>query len=236
VSWLTDKQAVSEQYATDDNLRARQALWTEKEGDDAMEILWRTLEAWQPRRVLELGGGQGELAERMQRELGAEVTFVDLSPGMVGLAQKRGLDARVGDAQELSFADGTFDTVVAAWMLYHVPDVDGALAEMARVLTKGGALIAVTNSNRHIEELRRLFAYDEGGFDMTFSSENGEELLGRHFEHVDRFDAVTRAIIRDREVLVGYRNSVSPATADVPDDVELPFVVHGRSTIFVATT
>lgn len=236
MSWLTDKQALAEQYATDENLRARQALWAEKEGDDPKEILWRTLEAWAPQRALEVGGGQGELAERIQRELGAKVTFLDLSPGMVDLARARGIDARVGDAQELPFADGAFDTVVAAWMLYHVPDVDRALAEMARVLTKGGALIAVTNSSRHIEELRELFAYEQSGFDMTFSSENGEELLGRHFESVERFDAVARAIVRDRAVLVAYGNSVSRSTNEVPVDIDLPFVVHGRTTIFVATT
>jgi len=236
LSWLTDKQGLSEQYATDSNLRARQALWTEKEGDDAKEVLWRTLEAWQPRRVLEVGGGQGELSERMQNELGASVTFLDQSSGMVELARARGVDARVGDAQELPFADGSFDTVVAAWMLYHVPDIDRALGEMARVLTKGGALIAVTNSNRHVEELRDLLEYDRSGFDMTFSSENGDELLRRHFATVERFDAVVRAIVRERDVLVAYRNSIPAPTAEVPEDVELPFVVHGRTTIFVATT
>ena len=236
MSWLTDKQGLSEQYATDANLRARQALWREKEGEDAKEILWRTLEAWQPQRVLEVGGGQGELAERMQNELGAEVAFLDQSPGMVELARTRGIDARVGDVQELPFADGSFDTVVAAWMLYHVSDIDRALAETARVLTTGGALIAVTNSNRHIEELRQLLAYDRSGFDMTFSAENGDELLRRHFATVERFDAVVRAIVRDREVLVAYRNSIPATTADVPENVELPFVTHGRTTIFVATT
>jgi SAM-dependent methyltransferase len=236
VSWLTDKQAVSEQYADDANLRARQALWTETEGDDAKEILWRALGEWQPRRVLEVGGGKGALAERMQKELGAEVTFIDVSPGMVELAAARGVDARVGDAQELPFEDGSFDTVVAAWMLYHVADVDRALAEMARVLTPGGALITVTNSNRHIEELRELLAYERPGFDMTFSCENGDQLLRRHFADVARFDAVARATVRERDVLVGYRDSIDTPTAEVPEDVELPFVVHGRSTIFVATT
>jgi SAM-dependent methyltransferase len=236
MSWLTDREAVSDQYANEANLRARQALWTEKDGVDPKEILWRTLEAWQPRRVLEVGGGQGELAERMQVELGAEVTFIDQSPRMVELARARGIDARVGDVQELPFAEGSFDTVVAAWMLYHVPDIERALAACARVLTHGGALVAVTNSNRHIEELRALLAYERSGFDMTFSSENGDELLRRHFTTVERFDAVVRATVRDRDVLVAYRESIPTVAADVPEDVELPFVVHGRTTIFVATT
>jgi SAM-dependent methyltransferase len=236
LSWLTDKAGLAQQYATDAHLRARQALWAETEGDDPKEILWRTLEAWQPKRVLEVGGGQGVLAERMQRELGAQVTFLDLSPGMVELARARGIDAQVGDAQALPFAAGSFDTVVAAWMLYHVPDIERALAELARVLVEGGALIAVTNSNRHIEELRELLDYERPGFDMTFSSENGEERLRRHFATVERFDAVVRATVRDRDVLVAYRDSIHTATSDVPVDVELPFVVHGRTTVFVATT
>ena len=117
----------------------------------------------------------------MQRELGAEVTFVDLSPRMVELARARGVDAQEGDVQGLPFADGSFDTVVAAWMLYHVPDLDAGLAEIARVLVPGGALIAVTNSVDHIAELRELLAYPPGAFELSFNSENGEEHLRRHF-------------------------------------------------------
>ncbi len=231
-----DQAVVREQYASEANLRARQALWEGAEGDDTKEILWRALQEWQPRHVLEVGGGQGELAERLQRELGAQVSFVDLSPRMVELARARGIDAQEGDAQELPFADGVFDTVVAAWMLYHVPDLDAALGEFARVLTKGGALIAVTNSEQHIAELRELLAYPPGVFTMTFNSENGEDILRRHFSVVERFDCVVKATVRDRETLVAYRDSVSVPAGEVPEDVELPFVVHGRSTIFVATT
>jgi SAM-dependent methyltransferase len=172
----------------------------------------------------------------MQRELGAEVTFVDLSPRMVELARARGVAAREADVQLLPFADGSFDTVVAAWMLYHVPDLDAGLAEIARVLVQGGALIAVTNSVDHIAELRELLAYPPGAFELSFSSENGEELLGRHFSRIERFDAEVAVTVRERETLVAYRDSVSVPAGPVPEDVQLPFVVHGRSTIFVATT
>ena len=175
---IDDPVEVKEQYAREDNLRARQALWQGATGTDPKEVLWRTIAEWQPKRLLEVGGGQGELAERIQSELGANVTFLDLSPRMVELAQARGIDARQGDAQELPFADGTFDTVVAAWMLYHVPDVDRALAEFARVLVPGGALIAVTNSADHIAELRELVQHRES-WSHTFSRENGERFLRR---------------------------------------------------------
>jgi SAM-dependent methyltransferase len=172
----------------------------------------------------------------MLRDLGAEVMFVDLSPRMVELARARGVHAQEGDVQRLPFSDGSFDTVVSAWMLYHVPDLDAGLAEIARVLVPGGALIAVTNSVDHIAELRELLAYPPGAFELSFNSENGEQLLRTHFSGIERFDTVVTATVHEREKLVAYRDSVSVPAGEVPEDVELPFVVHGRSTIFVATT
>jgi SAM-dependent methyltransferase len=230
-----DPAMVSEQYAREDNLQARRDLYEEVSGPHAPDVLWQTLTEWQPRCVLEVGGGPGELAERMQRELGAEVSFVDISPRMVELARGRGIDAQVADVQELPFDEGAFDTVVAAWMLYHVPDVGRGLAEIARVLRPGGALIAVTNSVHHLRELRELIAYPTG-WEETFSRENGEGLLAPHFARVDRFDMEGVVTVRDRAKLVAYRDSLTVETAPVPTDVELPFIVHGRTTVFVATT
>ena len=230
-----DPVHVLEQYEREDNLRARQGLYEETEGPNARDVLWQTLVEWQPRLMLEVGGGPGELAQRLQEELGASVAFVDSSPRMVELARARGVDAEVGDIQELPFPDGTFDTVVAAWMLYHVPDLDRGLAEVARVLKPGGALIAVTNSVHHLSELRDLVAQPNMWAD-AFSRENGESYLGRHFAHIDRFDLETVVTVRDREKLVAYRDSMNVETQPVPEDLELPFVVHGRSSIFLATT
>jgi SAM-dependent methyltransferase len=230
---VTDPELVREQYEREDNLRARQALYEEREGPDAREAVWDAVAELAPRRVLEVGGGPGELAERMQRELRAEVRYVDISPRMVELARSRGVEAEVGDVQALPFGDGSCDTVVAAWMLYHVPELDRALAELERVLEPGGALVAVTNSEDHLRELRELISYP-GGFETTFSRENGEEHLRRHFAHVERRDVDGTVIVRDRAKLVAYRNSLSVVAEQVPEDVEVPFVVHARSSVFVA--
>lgn len=229
-----DPAVVAEQYACEANLQARRDLYEEVEGEDAPEVLWQLLAARRPRRVVEVGGGPGELARRMQDELGAEVSFVDISPRMVELAQMRGVrGAEVGDVQDLPFPDGSFDCAVAAWMLYHVPDVDRALAELARVLEPDAALFAVTTSVHHLRELRELVQVPPG-YEEAFNRENGDELLRRHFAQVERRDIDIAVTIRDREKLVAYQRSMSVPSRPVPEDLELPFTVHGRITIFVA--
>ena len=231
-----DPAVVREQYASEENLRARQALWADVEGDNAHDALWRLLSAEPLGDVLEVGGGQGELAQRLQDELGTPVAYVDQSERMAELARARGIrDARVADVQALPFADASFDTVIAAWMLYHVADLDRGLAEIARVLRPGGRLVAVTNSLRHISELRELFGTVLPGFELQFNAENGEELLRRHFRAVERTDCVTAATVHERETLERYRQSLSYGTLPLPDEIAFPFRVHGRPTIFVAT-
>lgn len=230
-----DPAVVARQYADESNLRARQALWANVEGENARVVLSRVLESLEPRRVLEVGGGQGELAEWMQNELGAEVTLVDQSERMVDLARGRGVARTlVGDVQQLTFADESFDTVVAAWMLYHVADLDRAFGEIVRVLEPGGRLVAVTNSVRHLEELRGLFGTIMPGFEKLFNAENAEARLGRYFARTERHDTEVVALVDDRQTLVAYQGSLSYESRPLPDDVPLPFRVHGRTSIFVA--
>src|SRR3954462_11713736 len=87
---IDDPTEVQAQYAQEDNLRARQALWQGATGTDPKEVLWRTIEEWQPKRLLEVGGGQGELAERIGSELGAGGVFLALSPRGGELGRGRG--------------------------------------------------------------------------------------------------------------------------------------------------
>ena len=85
----------------------------------------------------------------------------------------------MADVQELPFADGEFDVAIAAWMLYHVPDLERGVAELARVLRPGGRLVAATNSRFHLLELRELVG--SGPSTLKFSREDGEDHLARHF-------------------------------------------------------
>src|SRR5436309_12855534 len=93
VSHLNDPELVRKQYAKEQNLYARAALWAELEGPDPKEVLWEALVSVSPRRVLEVGGGDGWLSARLRDEPDCDVTMVDQSQRMVELAAARGLDA-----------------------------------------------------------------------------------------------------------------------------------------------
>jgi SAM-dependent methyltransferase len=230
-----DEEAfVRAQYATPDNLRARKAAYVNAEGDDPRELTFQAIAALRPRRVLEVGGGEGELAERLVREVGAEVVGIDLSQAMVDEQRAKGIDARVGDVQALPFDDGAFDLAVAAWMLYHVPDLDRGLAELSRVLVPGGALIAVTNSLEHMRELRELAGWDARGHASTFRSETGEESLRRHFAAVARRDAYG-SVTMDDETVRRFAASWKPLSALLARPrLTQPLRVRSHATVFLA--
>jgi SAM-dependent methyltransferase len=227
---------VRAQYESEHNLRARKAAYINADGDDPREFAFTAVAEVVPRKVLEVGGGEGELAERIRAALGSEVIGIDQSERMVEIQRSKGIEARVGDVQELPFADGEFDAVVAAWMLYHVPDLDRGLAEIARVLKRGGRLVAVTNGADHLRELWDLAQRASSVGNFTFNSENAEELLRRHFASVERRDAHGWTTM-DEETIRGFAASWTDLgallTAGPFDD---PLRVRRHSTVFIAET
>jgi ubiquinone/menaquinone biosynthesis C-methylase UbiE len=235
VTRLDDPVLVATEYADEARLRRRADVYTGEVGSDARRLLVDAVAEIEPRRVLEVGCGWGELAEWIAGETGATVVAIDLSPRMVELARQRGVDARVGDVQKLPFGDGTFDAAVAAWMLYHVPDLDRGLAELARVLRSGGRLVAATNSRFHLLELRELVR--SGPSPLTFSRENGGQRLRRHFVAVRRRDVdgvIEFATHADVEEYVRASISMSPFLENLPAALTESFTARRATSVFVA--
>jgi SAM-dependent methyltransferase len=103
---------------------------------------------------------------------------------------------------DLPFADASFDVVVAMWMLYHVPDLHAALAQVRRVLRPGGLFVAATNGDGHLADLMA----EAGGDQLItqFSSENGNAALAAHFDHVEQAQIATRAVFADHRAAQAY--------------------------------
>lgn len=229
---LDDPAVVRAEYEDETRLAARKAAYEGAEGPDAREVLFQAVVETQPARILEVGCGEGELAERLQRELGAEVIAVDQSERMVEITRGRGVDARLGNVERLAFADGSFDCVVAAWMLYHVADLDRALAEIARVLAGDGRLVAVTNSSEHLKELFDLV----GGrsWASSFRADDAEQILGRHFARVQRRDAHGWLVFADADAAQRYIDSLVLQQGSRVPPVQGPIRARRSASIFIA--
>ncbi len=219
------------QYSTGENLASRQRLWSTSRRVPAFDLFSWVLDLGgltpgSTRSTLDVGCGNGayERALAARGHLGPRVA-VDLSAGMLPLVS----DAAVilADVQDLPFAPGSFDVVLAPHMLYHVPDIEAAAKEIRRVLCQEGLFVAVTNSVSNLNELRALVEAAVGSdwkmlrpADQRFSMENGTELLNSAFESVVRVDCPSsRLVVTDADAVAQYVASVADhyeSQVDVP--------------------
>jgi phosphatidylethanolamine/phosphatidyl-N-methylethanolamine N-methyltransferase len=102
-------------------------------------------------RVLEVGVGTGLSLPDYERHL--EVVGIDLSPDMLEKARDRVDDERLDhvtglhemDAGDLKFPDGSFDTVVAMYVMTVVPEPEAVMRELSRVTKPGGSVMLVNH-------------------------------------------------------------------------------------------
>jgi len=89
--------------------------------------------------ILDVGCGPGYVSAAAA-ERGAKPIGLDFSAEMIAIAKKMfpRIEFRQGDAQNLPFANASFDRVVANFALLHLADPERACAEAARVLKPGG--------------------------------------------------------------------------------------------------
>lgn len=117
-------------------------------------------------RILEVGVGTGLSFDDYDET--TEIVGIDLSEPMIAKARRRLATGRyphvksvmVMDAQDLAFADGTFDCVVAQFVITLVADPERVLSECARVVRPGGRIILVN----HLYSERGLAAAVERWF------------------------------------------------------------------------
>lgn len=228
----TDPTFLRDQYSSESGLTTRASIWHPTvEGLTPHDVVLARLRDHNPRELLDVGCGTGALAERIASELHTSVTGIDQSERMAELTRHRGIPAIVADAGSLPFDTNSYDAVLAAWMLYHVADLNLALSEIRRVLRPGGLFVAVTNGDGHIADL--LAAAGEQKVPSQFSRENGEAALRRHFDHVEADHLHTRAIADHEQASRYLASSNRHASATLP-----PYVgtreFTGAVTVFTA--
>ncbi len=176
-----------------------------------MHRLWkdRFVRRVKPRsgeRILDMAGGTGDIAFRMA-DSGAEITVSDINQDMLDVGLERAVKRGLGDfvwscqnAEELSFADRSFDAYTIAFGIRNVTHIDRALAEAYRVLKHGGRFFCLefsttewpgfkdvydTYSHRLVPRIGKAIAGDEDSYRYLIESI-------RRFPPMPAFEAMIR--------------------------------------------
>lgn len=225
------------EYASEERLTKRNEIFRRLvEGDNPEDVAFGAVAEAKPARILDVGCGPGDLTQRFLHDLGADVRAVDVSPRMVELTRERGADAQVADAEQLPFGDGEFDCVFAGWVLYHVPQLDRAISECARVLRPGGRLVAASHCDDNLLELWRLVPGALPREPLSFTSTNGAELLRRHFASVEQRHVEAALVFPDTGSMRAFVASTIDRAHLAPQvpEIDGPFRATTRHVVFVA--
>lgn len=95
-------------------------------------------------RLLDVGGGAGQLAALLAEALDAHVTVLDPTANMLAHVPARDrVQAVAGTAEDLPFPDSAYDAIVVTDAFHHFRDQDAAAREFARVVRSGGAVLVL---------------------------------------------------------------------------------------------
>jgi SAM-dependent methyltransferase len=183
------------------------------------------------RRVLDIGGGNGVLAELLQARGVASVVldparYIDQAPPPVVR----------GDANALPFQAEAFDAAAALWMLYHLENPLVALREAERVLRPGGLLAVSAPSRFNDPELAEVLP--GWGEENSFDAENGLGQLGAVFPDLETQSwdepMVTLTDPATATLFLRGRGLSEQEAADAAGRLRLPLPVTKRGLLAIA--
>ncbi|MFB6319889.1 bifunctional demethylmenaquinone methyltransferase/2-methoxy-6-polyprenyl-1,4-benzoquinol methylase UbiE [Saccharicrinis sp. FJH54] len=137
-----------------------------------IDRLWRktvirTLKPVQPKQVLDIATGTGDLAFQLAKITSNKVTGADISEGMLAVARekkiKRNLNCEMdfitGDAENLPFKENTFDVVTVGFGIRNFQDPLAGLKDMTRVVRKGGTIAVLEFSKPTVFPVKQLYRF-----------------------------------------------------------------------------
>lgn len=105
------------------------------------------------KKVLDLGCGTGNISQQIKNNIDAYLVGLDISLDMLTVARSKSLEVIRTDLdnRQLPFHDSSFDTVIGAYVIHQIKNLNFLLSECYRLLGVG-ALVLLTSSHRQIEE------------------------------------------------------------------------------------
>ena len=220
MSKFTDQQYLkTDQYKDASNLDARAEIHRRFSTNTYGWFSWffdLLLKLPEDARILELGCGPAYLWKECSSCIpsGWNITLSDLSSGMLDAAWRNlvvtghAFKFEEIDAQSIPYESGTFDAVIANYMLYHVPDRPKAIREINRVLKSDGRLFAATVGNNHMREItpwiNQLSKEPSLPFSVPFTLENGLGQLSPIFSKVELISYLDGLKVIEAKPLMAY--------------------------------
>jgi demethylmenaquinone methyltransferase/2-methoxy-6-polyprenyl-1,4-benzoquinol methylase len=137
-----------------------------------IDVSWRkkvvkSVQKENPSTILDIATGTGDLAIAMAKATSAKITGFDLSAGMLEVGKKKvaeqKLDKQIemiqGDAENMPFADNSFDVITVAFGVRNFENLEKGLNEIYRVLKPGGKFIILEFSQPESFPMKQLYDF-----------------------------------------------------------------------------
>ena len=228
------ENSLNKQYQNANNVSARIELHklysTNKQG--WFPWLFSQMNLKSGMKILEVGCGSGALwtenLDSIPVGKGTEIVLSDISGGMLQDAargilgdytrkkeKREKLNSVITfmefDSNSIPYEDDSFDVVIANHMLFYIEKPHETVAEIRRVLKPGGVLYASTYGSRHMKEITELVKGFDNRMNLAanelynvFGLDNGEKILKRSFENVDKFIFDDSLVVDKAEPLLEY--------------------------------
>lgn len=217
---MRDSEKVKQQYSNSDNLTIRMSLHSKYSMNKQGFGNWINDQYtfFNGCRILELGCGNGDMWTESIKNIGKDSTLIlsDFSEGMVAEVEEKYCSIRQVSFQqinieEIPYKENYFDIVIANMMLYHVPDLEKALSEVARVLKSDGIFYSATFGENGVHQFLMTALNKEGDKQdkNAFTLQNGRLLLEKYFNNVIKKEYIDELEITDTSDLINYIFSMS---------------------------
>ncbi|WP_346867891.1 MULTISPECIES: MerR family transcriptional regulator [unclassified Clostridium] len=189
-------------------------------------------------KVLEIGCGNGVLWAKNMDNIheSIEVTLTEICEDMINEAKlnlrdnSKRFNFIITDLTSLPFDDNSFDVVIANHILFFMKDIDLALAEIKRVIKPNGVVYCSTIGSNHLKELQELmlsFSSNiriyEDKLSYKFGLENGEKILSKYFNNVEKVLYDDKLIVNDTNNILEYIYSIPGNILDIIDSKKKEF-------------
>lgn len=220
---MNDTHNVLKQYKDGKNLTRRVSLYEQYSLNATTYPEWihQNYQFFEGCQILEFGAGTGKDWKGRIMDLPPKSSLVlsDFSKGMVetlkvNFGTHKHVEVLEVDIQNTHFQDHSKDFIIANSMLYHVPYLDKALGEVARILKGDGTFYAATAGDKNMfHYLRETYLKTNSRIKLpdsiTFTLENGAKFLKKHFGQVEVARYINRLEVTNTADLVDYYFSIA---------------------------